>query len=73
MAAKDKALELYNQYLELGKDHTRGVSMKEFAKDCALIAVNEILRVLGNTYFLGQTVQFSAKYWQEVKEEINKL
>ena len=31
MTPKDKAVELYNKYELLGKDFTRGVSMKEFA------------------------------------------
>jgi len=44
MTPKDKALELYNKYEQLGRDFTRGVSMKEFAKRCALIAVDEIIK-----------------------------
>jgi hypothetical protein len=38
------------------------------AKECAIIAVDEILYVIQNLYFMG-TVQ----YWQEVKNEIEKL
>ena len=64
MTPKDKALELYNKYEQLGRDFTRGVSMKEFAKQCALIAVDEIL----------ETNPYKARnYWQEVKQEIENL
>ena len=48
MTPKEKALELYSRYEVLGKDFTRGVSMKEFAKQCALIAVDEILPIVEN-------------------------
>ena len=63
--AKEKALQLYTNYEQLGKDFTRGVSMKEFAKQCALIAVDEIL--------LGYMGNPKVKYWTEVKAEIEKL
>ena len=52
MTPKDKALELYNKYEQLGRDFTRGVSMKEFAKQCALIAVDEIIEAT-NMYQYG--------------------
>ena len=72
MTPKDKALELYNKYEQLGRDFTRGVSMKEFAKQCALIAVDEILKAVDNpdeTYLMKHSVN----YWTEVKQEIEKL
>ena len=69
MTPKDKALELYNKYEQLGRDFTRGVSMKEFAKQCALIAVDEILDTVKHT-----PIEFiETDYWQEVKQEIEKL
>jgi hypothetical protein len=64
MTQKDKALELYNKYEQLGRDFTRGVSMKEFAKQCALIAVDEMI-----TYGDDRVVDFLV----EVKQEIEKL
>ena len=69
MTPKDKALELYNKYEQLGRDFTRGVSMKEFAKQCALIAVDEILEVLKNI----ADITTSWLYYEEVKQEIEKL
>jgi len=80
MTPKDKALELYNKYEQLGRDFTRGVSMKEFAKECALIAVDEIIEAT-NMYQYGinnALEHIPAKivkhpYWQEVKQDIEKL
>jgi len=66
MTPKEKALELYNYYEQLGKDFTRGVSMKEFAKLCALKAVDEILSVVWY-------VPVDTEYLQEVKQEIENL
>jgi hypothetical protein len=39
----------------------------EKAKQCALIAVDEIIKEL---YYMGITI---THYWQEVKQEIEKL
>ena len=80
MTPKDKALELYNKYEQLGRDFTRGVSMKEFAKQCALIAVNEIIEAT-NMYQYGISNALEHipskivkhPYWQEVKQDIEKL
>jgi hypothetical protein len=75
MTPKDKALELYNKYEQLGRDFTRGVSMKEFAKQCALIAVDEILNNFGRAtegkqhYTDYNTIEFYTK----VKHEIEHL
>jgi hypothetical protein len=69
MTPKDKALELYNKYEQLGRDFTRGVSMKEFAKQCALIAVDEIIEVLKNI----ADITTSWLYYEEVKQEIENL
>ena len=80
MTPKDKALELYNKYEQLGRDFTRGVSMKEFAKQCALIAVDEIIEAT-NMYQYGISNALEHipskivkhPYWQEVKQDIEKL
>jgi len=65
MTAKEKAVELYNSYFDLGRDFTRGVSMREFAKQCALICCNEVLGYMG--------ADRGHQYWTEVKAEIEKL
>jgi hypothetical protein len=63
MTPKEKALELacimrskFDYMVEYG-------DIKEAAKDCALIAVNEVIDKDG----------YNNEYWQEVKQEINKL
>ena len=61
MTPKEKAIQLVNSFDELGRDFTRGVSMKEFSKQCALIAVEELIKETGS------------KYWYNVKLEIEKL
>jgi hypothetical protein len=65
MTPKEKAKELVDKYNELGKDYTRGVSINEFAKQCALIAVDELIK---NSHSDKRT-----EYWQQVKHEINQL
>ena len=67
MTPKAKAIELYNKYMQMPfPTHT------DRAKQCALIAVDEIMNALPPfTYGL----EFVAKidYWQEVKQEIENL
>ena len=72
MEAKEKAIELvgkfsplvefwdfYNNELRIDEDIIAD------AKQCALIAVNEVLGYMG--------ADRGAEFWQEVKSEINKL
>lgn len=65
MTAKEKAVELYTKYEQLGRDFTRGVSMHEFAKQCALICCDQVLSDMG--------ADRGHSYWMEVKAEIEKL
>jgi hypothetical protein len=72
MTPKDKAIELYNKYEQLGRDFTRGVSMEEFAKQCALTAVDEIIK--SNPIKFDEDDNCIASYWwKEVKQEIEAL
>jgi hypothetical protein len=87
MTAKEKAIELYYRYETLGKDFTRGVSMKEFAKLSALIAVDEIINSrplepnnadwddCGAThkYWYDAQKEEALKYWQEVKQLFEEI
>ena len=65
MTAKKKAKELVETYKKLGKDFTRGVSMQEFSKECALICVNEVLGYMG--------ADRGYEFWTSVKIEIENL
>ena len=65
MTPQEKAVELYSKYEQLGRDFTRGVSMHEFAKQCALICCDQVLSDMG--------ADRGHSYWTEVKAEIDKL
>lgn len=68
---KPKAIELVNKFLSYSwisnEEGNEVYSNTESAKQCALIAVDEILSI--NKL---KDVE-SQKYWQEVKQEIKKL
>jgi hypothetical protein len=71
MKPKEKARELYKYYEQLGRDFTRGVSMKEFAKLCALRVVDEIIMEREVIYAsLGIP---PGQFWKDVKREIEAL
>jgi hypothetical protein len=64
MNAKEKALELVeDMLLEMHNLCITDEVLNEIAKNCALIAVNEILNEPDS----------SEVYWREVKAEINNL
>lgn len=66
MTPKEKAEELTDKYWDLNYGWD-GVTKDDWAKDGALIAVHELL-------ILAQWTDESIyKYWQEVKQEIEKL
>lgn len=72
MTPKEKAIELYQKYELLGIDFTRGVSMKEYSKQCALIAVDEVIDILSVLPY-GMEYLSHIDYWEEVKQEIENL
>lgn len=82
MTPKEKARELVNSFVKLYYHQTENYLELDEAKQCALIAVEEILSeyqsmsdsesilVINNkpTFVVHQLV-----YWMEVKQEIEKL
>jgi len=81
MTPKEKAEELYNKFLNpSGDTYLYGMLEHESAKECALIAVDEIIEAT-NMYQYGinnSLEHIAAKivkhpYWQEVKQEIENL
>ena len=69
MTPKEKANDLCMMFLiKTTTDIPYGVN-KTIAKECALIAVDEIIEVEKNI-FKGIVHK---SYWKEVKQEINKL
>ena len=69
--AKEKAEELVNKYDET----LTYLESKLKAKQCALIAVDEILKIIPKFEY-GQGEKTTTKeydYWEEVKQEIQEL
>ena len=84
MTPKEKANELVSLMLQhqhfAVKGHFNEKSCLNNAKQCALICVDEIIETnplmsLNATYGVGSVEIYSSnkKYWQEVKQEIEKL
>jgi hypothetical protein len=86
MTPKGKAIELvnkFNQYTVVCVTHYSNGKMednKKDAKQCALITVNEIIKseptqplISGYFELYSDMLDESIKYWQEVKQEIEKL
>ena len=67
MTPKEKAKELVNMFCWHQSDDYPNSDEDYHAKQCALICVDEILG--GSRLFYIEDYS----YWQEVKEEINKL
>jgi hypothetical protein len=66
MNVKEKAQRLLNNMYEAS------CKSKEHNKACAIVAVNEVLETINETFhgFLDADL---VAYWQQVKTEINKL
>lgn len=81
MTPKEKAKELLESMsfsiysfhdIEMGKYFT--ISQNKFAKQCALIAIDEILsEIIKYADNSREYVVENSNFWQEVKQEIEKL
>jgi len=72
MTPKEKAIELYNKFLNpSGDTYLYGILEHESAKECALIAVDEILEAINWHEF--ETPNKEIEYWEKVKQEIENL
>ena len=68
MEAKEKAEELFNKYcIYLRAGLLYDDEARQDAKECALIAVDEILNLCWGGNKVG------IKHWNEVKQEIQKF
>ena len=72
MTPKEKAEKLFNMFIiidDLSDSTGNSLYFNAHAKQCALIAVDEILDMVKHT-----PIEFiETDYWQEVKQEIEKL
>jgi len=80
MTPKEKAIELVDKFYQTTPNESwinQPIGLKkeykawEQSKQCALIAVDEILNL--EPPELSYLEPFSKSYWQEVKNEINQL
>ena len=76
MTPKEKAKELLER---MTVHHWTDVCDSEGAKQCALIAVDEIINsspslpILGDSGSYVEDIELSKIYWEEVKQEIEKI
>jgi hypothetical protein len=74
MTAKEKAIELMNKYqyaVRFDESETQYFANMHSVKECALIAVDEILKQCWD--YRDIDLQASYDYWQEVKQKIQLL
>ncbi len=69
MTPKEKAKDLVDKYYHLFSVELENTITDYEAKECSLIAVDEILNY--DNQFIQTEEQFN--YWKEVKQEIDKL
>lgn len=74
MTPKEKAIELYEKYyysipifeVDINYEHN-------LAKQCALIAVDEINKAIDFDWMEIQNLESQHRFWYKVKQEIEKL
>ena len=77
MTPKDKAIKLVNTYKEIAySDLLIQKEIDKNAKQCALIAVDEMLNYFSKETFMMAYPEIAIselQYWTEVKQEIEKI
>jgi hypothetical protein len=79
MTPQEKAQQLLHEYrmlfMDEGEDYGEEILVSVLSKQCALIAVDEILNNFGSR--VGDKTHYcnylTIQYYQEVKQEIEKL
>lgn len=71
LEAKQQAIDLVTSFDSVVRDYTKGVSIKDLSKDLAIITVDKILNTIEYSSQADELSKIS--YWEEVKNEINKL
>ena len=72
MNPKEKAEELILKYLRIDNNTKQWINI-HIAKQCALIAVTEIINSNPHSNPFNTDVHSTMQYWIEVKNEINLL
>jgi hypothetical protein len=74
MTPKEKAKELLDKYYIICQEFTEEIQCSIQAKQCALIAVDElIISTCVSSRVKSDFINYDRQYWQEVKQEIEKL
>jgi hypothetical protein len=75
MTPKEKSQELVSSFMSI-----KNIKLSDYsviylpaAKQCALIAVDEIIKHIETSYRNKDIIKGSKLYWHEVKQEIAKL
>ncbi len=71
LEARREAIDLVTSFDSVVRDYTKGVSIKALSKDLAIITVDKILNTIEYSSQADELSKIS--YWEEVKNEINKL
>ena len=71
MTPKEEAEKLLTSFDSVVRDYTKGVSIKDLSKDLAIITVDKILNTIEYSSQADELSKIS--YWEQVKNEINKL
>jgi len=73
MKPKEKANELFNNFYMIlllsDSDHSEEILVSALAKKCAIIAIDEILKLFKPLPYSDNVV----RYWELVKREVKKL
>jgi hypothetical protein len=77
MTPQEKVQQLLHEYrilfMDEGKDYGEEILISVLSKQCALIAVNELLNSYTKEKSYGYIISDKIiPYWQEVKQEIEK-
>jgi hypothetical protein len=70
MNPKEKAIDLFNKYFDLVEAYS-AEQQHENARTAAIIAVDEFLSFQESLYITEGSLAY--QYWQQVKQEIEKL
>ena len=70
MTSQEKAKELYCKYTDALNIRDLQTTANPFAKQCALIAVNEIIKAMRKGI---PEIDYGTGYWSDVRKEIEKL
>ena len=69
MKQKEKANELFDKYYIICQEFTEEIQCSIQAKQCALIAIDEIIQAMDSVMLPNPFKQ----YWNKVRQEIEKL